>query len=271
MTRNETTVPLPSDWPRHVQAAVLHVISLARLAFIGARGRAASSRKSHARMRSDLEALREEIALLRREIEIKDLRMSRIHTRRSRTIDPSSAWRSSASDSTTWEGSLYELRTAGELLPVDPGESSHGQDAGAAEEVASLASALHGGFLIAGSGVALLLSRAPGIVADLPSGALIRAKDMDLWTSRRSSRFRGSSGDRALDGGIHFGSNAPGCGFCTKALPCLRYQGAASRVSMPQRVKRSRAPSSRRGVRVRPGGRVRVGHRRQQAQDLQGR
>lgn len=38
-------IPLPKDWPKHVKTAILHVISLARVALVAASGRAARSRK----------------------------------------------------------------------------------------------------------------------------------------------------------------------------------------------------------------------------------
>ena len=65
----------------YIRTAVIHVISLARLALIAARGQAARSRKAHARLRAELEAARGENALLERELEIKDLRMSRVQAR----------------------------------------------------------------------------------------------------------------------------------------------------------------------------------------------
>jgi putative transposase len=81
MPRNDTTIPLPKEWPKHIRTAVLSVISLARLALVAGRGQAARSRNGHARLRAELEAARGEIVLLERELEIKDLRMSRVQAR----------------------------------------------------------------------------------------------------------------------------------------------------------------------------------------------
>jgi transposase InsO family protein len=64
-----------------MRTAVLSVISLARLALVAARGQAARSGNAHARLRAELEGARGEIALLERELEIKDLRMSRVQAR----------------------------------------------------------------------------------------------------------------------------------------------------------------------------------------------
>lgn len=81
MTRKPPTIALPNEWPKRIRSAVLHTISLARLAFVAARGQAGCSRNAQARLRAELEAARGEITLLERELEIKDLRMSRVHPR----------------------------------------------------------------------------------------------------------------------------------------------------------------------------------------------
>ena len=62
--------PLPSRWPRVVRAAILHALSLARIALITATDRVAASVR-----------LEQEVALLREELRIKDARMERVPPR----------------------------------------------------------------------------------------------------------------------------------------------------------------------------------------------
>ena len=71
MPPNAMIVPLPNDWPKRIHSAVINAISLARLAFVATRGRAARSGNAHARLWAELEAARGEIALLERELEIR--------------------------------------------------------------------------------------------------------------------------------------------------------------------------------------------------------
>ncbi len=68
----------PKSWPHHVKSAVLHVISLAHFAIVHARGRAESSAGSQERFSAENERVREECALLREEMRIKDTRMEQI-------------------------------------------------------------------------------------------------------------------------------------------------------------------------------------------------
>ena len=65
-----------------MKTAILHVISLARVALVAARGRAAQSRKSHVRLRAELAEARREISLLEEELRLKDLRMGCVKPRR---------------------------------------------------------------------------------------------------------------------------------------------------------------------------------------------
>ncbi len=71
-------IPLPGNWHRHVKSAVLHTISLAHFSIIHARGMAANHIRRRVRLAAQNERLREECALLREEIRIKDARMDRI-------------------------------------------------------------------------------------------------------------------------------------------------------------------------------------------------
>lgn len=81
MARKTPRIPLPQDWPHHVKAGVIHVISLAQVALTGARARA-RRRGIVARLRAKAEEQAEEILRLREELSLKDLRMGRIPPRR---------------------------------------------------------------------------------------------------------------------------------------------------------------------------------------------
>jgi len=67
---------LPRNWPWHVRSAVLHVISLARYVLAEVRGWAANSLNTRLRPAAQLDRARQEIALLREELRIKDARMA---------------------------------------------------------------------------------------------------------------------------------------------------------------------------------------------------
>ena len=69
---------LPGNWPRKVRSAIIHVISLAHVAITQARGRAANSRRTEARLRAQVEQAKNEILLLEEELRIKDARMARV-------------------------------------------------------------------------------------------------------------------------------------------------------------------------------------------------
>ena len=71
-------IPLPKNWRNHVKSAVLHTISLAHFSIAHARGMAAGHIRRRVRLVAQNERLREECALLREEIRIKDARMDHI-------------------------------------------------------------------------------------------------------------------------------------------------------------------------------------------------
>ncbi len=75
-------VPLPKGWSRRVRSGAIHAISLARFSLTAARGHAANSWNARIRLREENDRLRQEIALLREEIRIKDSRMERIPPQR---------------------------------------------------------------------------------------------------------------------------------------------------------------------------------------------
>ena len=81
-------IPLPRNWHRHVKSAVLHTISLAHFSIVQARGMTADHIRRRVRLAAQNERLREECALLREEIRIKDTRMNRITPHRRPRYDP---------------------------------------------------------------------------------------------------------------------------------------------------------------------------------------
>jgi len=78
----EPKISLPKGWSQHVQLAILHVVALARTAITAARGCVAKTGSSAELLRAELDAAHEENTLLREEIRLKDLRMSRVPSRR---------------------------------------------------------------------------------------------------------------------------------------------------------------------------------------------
>ena len=72
------SIRLPRQWSRHVKSGILHAIALASAAMVAAHGRTARRR----RLAVELEQARQEIVLLREELDIKDGRWTRSRTRR---------------------------------------------------------------------------------------------------------------------------------------------------------------------------------------------
>jgi len=71
-------IRLPHQWPEHVKSGILHAIALASAAMTAAHARTARRHQ----LRAELDQARNEIALLREEVEIKDGRWKRSRTRR---------------------------------------------------------------------------------------------------------------------------------------------------------------------------------------------
>ncbi len=69
---------MPRRWPGCVKSAVLQTISLAHLAIVHARGRAADAVNPRARQAAEIERLQAEVGLLREELAVKDARLARI-------------------------------------------------------------------------------------------------------------------------------------------------------------------------------------------------
>jgi transposase-like protein len=76
------TIPLPKQWPSQVRSGVLHAISLAHFTLTFTRSWAANSLNARIRLKQDNDRLRQELALLREEMRIKDSRMLRIPAQR---------------------------------------------------------------------------------------------------------------------------------------------------------------------------------------------
>jgi putative transposase len=73
-----SSFPLPKGWPRRVRSAVIQVISLAHFCLTTTRSWAANSWNAPIRLKQRNDRLRQELALLREEMRIKDARMQRI-------------------------------------------------------------------------------------------------------------------------------------------------------------------------------------------------
>ncbi len=80
MTFGSSSPGIPSSraWSHSVKSAVLHVISLAQFAIAYTRGWAVNSPNARVRLKSHLEQAKQEIALLREQMRIKDARMASI-------------------------------------------------------------------------------------------------------------------------------------------------------------------------------------------------
>jgi len=81
LAKNAPRIPLPKEWPSHVKTGILHVISIAQVALTAARARA-KKRGIVARLRAKVDEQAGEISLLKEELELKDLRMARVKSRR---------------------------------------------------------------------------------------------------------------------------------------------------------------------------------------------
>ena len=82
MNSYSNRLTLPRNWPLNVKTAVLHIISLAHVAMIHARGLVVHSSNARTRRTGDLQGSLEEIALLEEELRIKDARMAMIDAHR---------------------------------------------------------------------------------------------------------------------------------------------------------------------------------------------
>jgi putative transposase len=76
------SIRIPRGWKRSVRSAALHAIALARYAIAHAHARAATDDFRRTRLRGEIDRLRQEVALLREELRIKDTRMAALPPQR---------------------------------------------------------------------------------------------------------------------------------------------------------------------------------------------
>ncbi|MBM4093543.1 MAG: hypothetical protein FJ276_29665 [Planctomycetes bacterium] len=74
--RKRPEIPLPNSWNAHVKSGIVHIIALAQYALTYSRSWAADSTNQRVRLRAENDRLTQEVALLREEIRIKDVRMA---------------------------------------------------------------------------------------------------------------------------------------------------------------------------------------------------
>ena len=75
---NTLSIPLPRNWPKHVRAAMPHVVSLAHYAVTRSRSWAADSPLKRVQLKAELDRTAEQLSILEETVRIKDARMSRI-------------------------------------------------------------------------------------------------------------------------------------------------------------------------------------------------
>ena len=75
-------IPLPKGWPRRIRSAIVQTISPAHFSITYTRSCAANSLNARIRLKQRNDRLRQDIALLREELSIKDARMERIPAQR---------------------------------------------------------------------------------------------------------------------------------------------------------------------------------------------
>ena len=75
------SVPLPAHWPRTVKSAVVQAAGLAHMIITQVRGWCANSPLERVRLKGEDQRLRTEVALLQKELAIKDARLAAIPPR----------------------------------------------------------------------------------------------------------------------------------------------------------------------------------------------
>jgi transposase InsO family protein len=80
--RSRPTIPLPKQWPSRARSGVLHAISLAHFSLTYTRSWAANSWNARIRLKQENDRVRQELALVREEMRIKDSRMLRVPAQR---------------------------------------------------------------------------------------------------------------------------------------------------------------------------------------------
>ena len=82
-------IPLPAGWTNYTLMTVLHVIALARIIIMNAANWPDDKACDGLRLRCENDRLRSEVALLQKELKIKDARFSRLEPRKRPTYTPS--------------------------------------------------------------------------------------------------------------------------------------------------------------------------------------
>lgn len=93
MPKRRLDPPLPRGWTKHVRSAFLHAISLASSALTVAWSRAATSGRPTKRLHAKLDRAKQEIALLKEELDLKDARWRRLDSRRRPHFSPTERMR----------------------------------------------------------------------------------------------------------------------------------------------------------------------------------
>ncbi len=75
-------LPLPTGWPGRIRSTILQTISLVQFSITHARSVASNSLSAQVRLKQRNDRLRQEVALLREELTIKDARMQQISAQR---------------------------------------------------------------------------------------------------------------------------------------------------------------------------------------------
>ena len=89
---NPLRIPLPGGWPQSVKSAMPRVISLAQFSMAYTRGWAVNSPIARLWRKAENEQLRQQVALLKEEIRIKDGTTSIAPTRHSRAKRPGNVY-----------------------------------------------------------------------------------------------------------------------------------------------------------------------------------
>ena len=72
------SIPIPKSWHKRVRSAVIDIISLAHWSIVYTRSMCANSSLAKVRLAGQADRLKNEVALLKAEIRIKDARFSRV-------------------------------------------------------------------------------------------------------------------------------------------------------------------------------------------------
>ncbi len=71
-------IPLPRAWNRRAKSAIVHILALSHYAFTAMLARAENERSRQTRLRTEIDRLGHDLALLQEELRIKNARMTRV-------------------------------------------------------------------------------------------------------------------------------------------------------------------------------------------------